>query len=138
MRLYRDLDFVEQLGSGIYRILSAYADSVFKLSDHFLEVCFLFDEGYFTSQQTEAQVAAQVEPLPWQTKILKGCSSDEKTGQELLSIAGFTSRSGNFKKGFQHLVDENLIEMTLPDKPNSRNQKYPLTRKGQRLLKEEE
>ncbi len=46
MRVYRDLDLVEQLGSGMSRILSVYSADVFKVSDNFLEVSFPFAEGY--------------------------------------------------------------------------------------------
>jgi predicted HTH transcriptional regulator len=46
MRVYRDLDFVEQLGSGMNRILSAYSQDVFKITENFLEVCFPFADGY--------------------------------------------------------------------------------------------
>ena len=82
----------------------------------------------------EAQVEAQVELLKWQHDILTSCSSGEKTGRELLEIAGYSSRTGNFKKGLQRLLDYKLLELTVPDKPNSRLQKYRLTEKGRRVL----
>jgi predicted HTH transcriptional regulator len=53
MRIYRDLDLVEQLGSGMNRILSAYSSDVFKISDNFLEVCFPIEEGYLESLESE-------------------------------------------------------------------------------------
>jgi predicted transcriptional regulator len=34
-------------------------------------------------------------------------------------------------------LDDDLIEMTIPDKPRSSKQKYRLTEKGKRVLKEE-
>lgn len=63
MRVYRDLDLIEQLGSGMNRILSAYSPDIFRISENFLEVCFPFAEGAFdringqSSQETvnEAQ-----------------------------------------------------------------------------------
>ncbi len=40
MRVFKDLRFVEQLGSGVQRILSEYEKNVFKFSTHFLKVRF--------------------------------------------------------------------------------------------------
>ena len=52
MRIYKDLDLVEQLGSGIPRILESYPKECFKFSDNFLRMSFpinnevaLVDEG---------------------------------------------------------------------------------------------
>ena len=52
MRIYNDLDLVEQLGSGIPRILESYPKECFKFSDNFLRMSFpinnevaLVDEG---------------------------------------------------------------------------------------------
>jgi len=35
MRIFRDLDYVEQLGSGIHRILMAYPQDIFKITENF-------------------------------------------------------------------------------------------------------
>ena len=40
MRIYKDLDLVEQLGSGVPRILEHYGKDCFKLSDNFLRMTF--------------------------------------------------------------------------------------------------
>jgi DNA-binding PadR family transcriptional regulator len=47
---------------------------------------------------------------------------------------GYPQPTGNFKKALAKLLDAGLIEMTIPDKPNSRLQKYRLTPKGQKVL----
>ena len=83
--------------------------------------------------QVEAQ-EAQVELPKWQISILSACSLGDKTGKELLAVAGYRNRTGNFKKGLQRLVDEHFVELTIPDKPNSRLQKYRLTGKGREAL----
>lgn len=46
MRVFRDVDLVEQLGSGMSRILKVYDKSVFKISEHFIKVVFPFRESY--------------------------------------------------------------------------------------------
>jgi predicted HTH transcriptional regulator len=78
----------------------------------------------------EAQVALQ----KWQQEVLMSCFYDEKTDKEIMEIAGYGSRTGNFKKGLQRLLDYQLLELTIPNKPNSRLQKYRLTGKGRRLV----
>jgi ATP-dependent DNA helicase RecG len=88
----------------------------------------------------EAQVKAreaQVELFKWQKEILLLCFSGDKTGRELMKIAGYESRTGNFKKGLQRLLDNQLLELTIPEKPKSRLQKYRLTALGLEILKKE-
>lgn len=90
-------------------------------------------KAMFNEAQVEAQVAqveAQVELPKWQVSILKACRASEQTGKQLLAVAGYKNRTGNFKKGLQRLIDEHFIAYTIPDKPNSRLQKYRVTEKG--------
>jgi len=55
---------------------------------------------------------------------------DRKTLQAALGLKG----QGNFRERYlAPSLATGLIEMSLPDKPNSRNQKYRLTRRGQAL-----
>lgn len=43
MRVFKDVGLVEQLGSGMSRILKAYDKSIFQISEHFIRVVFPFD-----------------------------------------------------------------------------------------------
>ena len=43
MRIFKDVDLVEQLGSGMKRILKVYDTSIFDIRDNFLIVTFPFD-----------------------------------------------------------------------------------------------
>jgi predicted transcriptional regulator len=59
----------------------------------------------------------------------------EKTRVELQQILELKDEK-NFRENYQQkALKLELIEMTIPDKPNSKNQKYRLTAKG-RVLKE--
>lgn len=58
-----------------------------------------------------------------------------KSRVELLTGINLYNRTGNFNNYIKPLLDNGIIEMTLPDKPNSRFQKYRLTEKGKKLLK---
>jgi predicted HTH transcriptional regulator len=46
MRVFRDLELVEHLGSGIPRILKAYDASVFEIRESYLRVIFPYREGF--------------------------------------------------------------------------------------------
>lgn len=49
---------------------------------------------------------------------------------ELIAHLELRSKTGAFKRAMKTLLDDGLIEYTIPDKPNSRLQKYRLTGKG--------
>jgi ATP-dependent DNA helicase RecG len=59
----------------------------------------------------------------------------EKSRIELLRFLGLENQTLNFNNNIKPLIDYGFIEMTLPDKPKSRYQKYRLTEKGKKLLK---
>lgn len=44
MRIFKDMNLVEQLGSGVKRILNAYDKNVFQFSPNFLTVSFMYNE----------------------------------------------------------------------------------------------
>ena len=63
MRVFRDLDLVEHLGSGVPRILRSYGKECFKFTENFLRMTFP------ASEQVTPQVTPQVEYL---LKIFEG------------------------------------------------------------------
>ena len=57
MRIYKDLDLVEQLGAGIPRILESYSKECFCFSDNFLRMVFpAADDVYRETPQVTPQV----------------------------------------------------------------------------------
>ena len=61
-------------------------------------------------------------------KILKKCK-EESSAVELMNILGRTNRT-KFKLTIIYpLIDQGFIELTIPDKPKSPNQKYRITNK---------
>jgi hypothetical protein len=61
-------------------------------------------------------------------KILKKCKK-ESTAVELMNILGRTNKT-KFKLAIIYpLIDHGFIELTIPDKPKSPNQKYRVTNK---------
>lgn len=123
MRIFKDLDLVEQLGSGIPRILQAYSEDCFHFSENFLRITFLSTEAVTPTQQVTQQDTQQVNEL---LKVFRGVHSRS----ELQEMLGLSDRE-NFRKNYlQPAVEAGLVALTIPDKPTSRNQKYYLTEKG--------
>lgn len=116
MRVFKDLDMVEQLGSGVPRILRHYPQECFKFTDNFLRMSF----PKSIKENTTTQVTPQVEKL---LSVLKGEMSRVEI-QENLNL----SDKKNFVMNYlQPALELGLIEMTIPDKPNSRLQRYRKT-----------
>lgn len=127
MRIFKDLDLVEQLGSGIPRILQAYSEDCFHFSENFLRITFLSTEAVTPTQQVTQQVTQQdTQQVNELLKVFRGVHSRS----ELQEMLGLSDRE-NFRKNYlQPAVEAGLVALTIPDKPTSRNQKYYLTEKG--------
>ena len=67
-------------------------------------------------------------------KILLGLYQGALGTRTLLELLGYKQKTGNYKAAMESLLNSKLIEMTIPDKPNSRLQKYRLTAKGKAAL----
>lgn len=55
IRVFKDVDLIENIGSGVLRILDAYDKSCFKFMDHFLRVSFKYKENPFEYDQETTQ-----------------------------------------------------------------------------------
>lgn len=120
MRVFRDLDLVEHLGSGIPRILRSYGKECFIFTENFLRMTFP------ASEKVTPQVTPQVKEL---IKILDG----EMNRLELQEKLALSDRE-NFRLNYlKPALESQLIEMTIPNKPNSKSQKYRLTTEGKQL-----
>ena len=67
-------------------------------------------------------------------KALASLRSGVLSKSELAAALGHKSISSKLNLRIRQMLDSGLIEYTIPDKPNSRLQKYRLTSKGQALL----
>ncbi|WP_394265243.1 Fic family protein [Bergeyella zoohelcum] len=127
MRIYKDLELVEQLGSGIPRILQVYTKEQFKFSENFLQIILPAEEDAVLIPQVTPQVTPQVEKL---LQVFEGNHFREELQEKL----GLLDRE-NFRKMYlQPAIEQGLVALTLPDKPTSSKQQYYLTEKGKGIL----
>lgn len=68
-------------------------------------------------------------------KLIVFCVVERSFG-EMLSFMNNTDRTKFRRKYIQPLLEDGILEQTIPDKPNSKNQKYRLTEKGLKLKQE--
>lgn len=76
--------------------------------------------------QVDPQVTPQVRQL---LEVIQG----EMSREELQDVLGLQDRKSFRARYLKPALDDELLEMTIPDKPSSRLQKYRLTEKGRGL-----
>ena len=76
------------------------------------------------------QLAPSVENVD---KLILFCT-EPRSFAELMSFMDVTDRTKFRRKYIHPLLEAGILEQTIPDKPNSRNQKYQLTIKGIELI----
>jgi Fic family protein len=80
----------------------------------------------------------KVEPLSeTMMLVLKSLEHASLSRKEIFAAIGMNSDHRAFKRNIEPLITEGYIEMTVPDKPNSKLQKYRLTGKGIKMIQNE-
>ncbi|GAB1477136.1 Fic family protein [Bacillota bacterium] len=85
-----------------------------------LEILQKTNADLLAAEQDNAQVTEQVDRAE---KIIEFCA-DPKSREEIQSFVGIAHREHFRAKILKPLLDSGKLKMTIPDKPNSRNQKY--------------
>ena len=129
IRVFKDVDLIENIGSGVLRILDAYDKSCFKFMDHFLRVSFKYKENPFEYDDTAKTKSSKLGSKKSsklsvsEQQILELCKT-EKSLKEITEYFGYKDVY-KFKNNYiNKLLEKNKLKMTIPDKPKSRNQKY--------------
>lgn len=145
-RVFRELGLIEQWGSGIRRIFDEAArqelpepviDEIatgvrlrIRLNGRYRpETMSPSDRDLaHDNEQVSAQVSEQVMVL------LRHCSEQARSKQDLLAVIGLSNAYLNYKRHIVPMLQQGLLALTIPDKPQSRLQRYRLTEKGRQLI----
>lgn len=129
IRVFKDVELIENIGSGVLRILDAYDKSCFKFMEHFLRVSFKYKENPFEYDDTAKIESSKLgskkssKLAVSEKQILELCKA-EKSLKEIAQYFGY-SDVYKFKNNYiNQLLEQGKLQMTIPDKPKSRNQKY--------------
>ena len=129
IRVFKDVDLIENIGSGVLRILDAYDKSCFKFMEHFLRVSFNYKENPFEYEDTAKTKSSKLGSKKSsnlavsEEQILQLCKT-EKSLKEIAQHFGYKDVY-KFKNNYiNKLIEQDKLQMTIPDKPKSRNQKY--------------
>ena len=122
MRVFRDLEMVEQLGSGVPRILQHYPRTIYHFTPNFIRLVLPFAEGYdqATGQATD-QATDQAEVL------LQFCITPRST-KEMMQHLGLSHHPHFRNRLLLPLIASGKLALTIPNKPKSPNQRYIATK----------
>lgn len=129
IRVFKDVDLIENIGSGVLRILDAYDKSCFKFMEHFLRVSFKYKENPFEYDDTAKIKSSKLgskkssKLAVSEQQILELCKT-EKSLKEITEHFGYKDVYKFKNKYINQLLKQNKLKMTIPDKLKSRNQKY--------------
>ena len=141
-RVFRELNLIEQWGSGIPRILReaeklGLPDLQMEEIGMRVRVTVRLAEKISIQSpfpKATGQVGTKSVPSRHQVEILKKCFDDSRL-LTLMAVVGRSDRTKFRNQVLQPLIDRGLIEMTIPDKPRSSKQRYRITALGKNFLK---
>ena len=121
MRVFRDVDMVESLGSGMKRICNAYPTKIFTFTPNFIRVTIPFhtqkDIRKDASNDTRRDTRSKVQIL------LDYCTVPQSL-EEMMAILNLKNRPSFTRTYIKPLLAQGLLEMTIPDQPKNKKQKY--------------
>ncbi len=85
--------------------------------------------------QAEHQDKHQVDLFGVAIAILKALDGKTLSRKEIFEAIGMNGDSRSFKRNIEPIITGGFVEMTVPDKPNSKLQKYQLTDKGAAIIR---
>ena len=125
--IFVQLYISEKSGRGVPRIIGEYGKNAFTFSDNAITVTIPYNR---LDLENSPQVTPQVTPQDVyrgqenmiEGKIVKYCV-EARSISEILAYCGLKDRK-NLMVYIRRLLEQGRIARTIPDKPNSRNQKY--------------
>ena len=148
-RIFRELNLIEQWGSGVSRIYSEAKEQnlpdpeIMEIGMRIRFIIYLAipitteSHANETELRLESQLESRLESRlesKLAARVIQILQNGESGKIQIARNLGHETVSGELHKQIKQLLNLEMIERTLPEKPNSRMQKYRLTKKGWDLL----
>ena len=127
------LHISERTGRGVPKITEVYGKETYEFRENSIVVSIPFtrvrlDENTQDNTQVDTQDNTQVDTqdntqVDTETRILSFCEVP-RSKTEITAYLGYKDSRGVARNHIQPLVQKGRLAMTIPDKPNSKNQKY--------------
>lgn len=133
-RVFRETNLIEQWGTGVRRIFAEASElglpepRIEEIGMRVRFTVFLKEAHVAESGRSDTEIEAQsrAQSRAQSDAILAALSGGALSASELMAVIGLDSKTGAFKRAVKGLLEQGEIEYTIPDKPNSRLQKYRL------------
>ena len=137
-RLFRELDLIEQWGTGVRRMFQEAEQQglpepeIVEIGMRIRTIIYLaettrvgpvVEQSGHTRAHDEAHDEAH-DLSKTEELILQACQDGPLSVSQLLNVLGYKSRTGHFKKALSRLLELELLVRTVPDAPRSKKQKY--------------
>lgn len=153
-RVFREAGIMEQWGTGVQRVFEQLAEIglpeplVEEVMDRLRFTIYVPNHAPEGGRDIDATL--QDEALDRQhtydarrhvgrydVVMLQTAQHEPAHRKDLLSAAGLGQLAQNYSRHVAPLVDDGLLELTIPDKPRSRAQRYRITELGRQFLQQE-
>lgn len=120
MRIFKDLELVEQLGTGIRRILKRYDKNIYHFFPHFIRVSIEYNQNCFKYNNQDIKdlnkkIHFNFELTKVQEEIIDLIKDSPKiTQSQMANLLGVTSRT--IRNHIKYLVDNKCIKRIGADK----------------------
>ena len=130
-----EYEYVREYGEGVDRLYNEMKEAGLPSPEYYMEAFMLhatlknrkYVEHAVDTTQVATQVTTQVTTqVDISDKITAYCKEPRKKS-EIMAYCGYKNAKSFTKKYLKPLMDQGLITMTIPDKPNSQNQRYITT-----------